>query len=137
MSALLEVEQLDVRYGDMVALSGIDLSVAEGQTLAVLGANGAGKSTLLKAVTGLMPAGAGRVRFDGADLSGVPAHRRVATGIAMVPEGRRLFGSLTVEGTKLYFKIDYYDALERYGSEDPADPAVTTRVLTILLPEEY
>ena len=53
------------------------------------------------------------------------------------PHGEHDFGSLTVEGTKLYFKIDYYDALERYGSEDPADPEVTTRVLTILLPEEY
>jgi hypothetical protein len=53
------------------------------------------------------------------------------------PHGEHDFGSLTVSGTKLYFKIDYYDALERYGSEDPADPAMTTRVLTILLPEEY
>lgn len=53
------------------------------------------------------------------------------------PHGEHDFGSLTVEGTKLYFKIDYYDALERFGSEDPADPAKTTRVLTILLPEEY
>ena len=53
------------------------------------------------------------------------------------PHGEHDFGSLTVSGTKLYFKIDYYDAAERYGSEDPADPAMTTRVLTILLPEEY
>lgn len=53
------------------------------------------------------------------------------------PHGEHDFGSLTVEGTKLYFKIDYYDAAERFGSEDPADPSMTTRVLTILLPEEY
>ncbi len=97
MTPLLSVAGLEVRYGDLVALSGIDLEVREGQILAVLGANGAGKSTLLKAITGLLPPAAGRISFDAADLARVPAHRRVAAGIAMVPEGRRLFASLTVE----------------------------------------
>lgn len=97
MTDLLTVETLDVRYGDFTALTDIDLSVSEGQTLAVLGANGAGKSTLLKAVTGLLSPARGGIRFDGEDLRRVPAHRRVARGIAMVPEGRRMFPSLTVE----------------------------------------
>jgi branched-chain amino acid transport system ATP-binding protein len=94
---LLSVESLDVRYGDFTALTGIDLAVPEGETLAVLGANGAGKSTLLKAITGLLAPAGGTVRFEGRDLRRVAAHRRVGLGIAMVPEGRRMFPSLTVE----------------------------------------
>ncbi|WP_336921965.1 ABC transporter ATP-binding protein [Aquipuribacter sp. SD81] len=97
MSALLEVEDLEVRHGDLVAVRGVSLAVAEGEVLAVIGANGAGKSTLLSAVTGLLRPSAGHVRFDGGDVTRVRAHRRVRAGIAMVPEGRRLFGSLTVE----------------------------------------
>ncbi|MGF1664328.1 MAG: ABC transporter ATP-binding protein [Kineosporiaceae bacterium] len=97
MTGLLSVEGLDVRYGDLLAVAGVDLAVREGETLAVLGANGAGKSTLLKAITGLLPPAAGRIRFAGADLRRVPAYRRVGRGIAMVPEGRRVFPSLTVE----------------------------------------
>ena len=71
--------------------------VAESETVAVIGANGAGKTTLLRAIAGLVPATAGSVRFAGADLVAVPAHRRVVEGIALVPEGRRLFPSLSVE----------------------------------------
>jgi branched-chain amino acid transport system ATP-binding protein len=94
---LLAVEGLDAWYGDFQALSGVSLSVAEGQVVAIIGANGAGKSTLLRTVAGLLPRTAGSVRFDGAELAGVPAHRRVGLGIAMVPEGRRIFPSLSVE----------------------------------------
>lgn len=97
MPSLLELRDVDVRYGDFQAVHGVSLTVDEGETLAVMGANGAGKSTLLKAVAGLMPAAAGSVRFDGNDVGPEPAHRRVAAGIALVPEGRRIFRSLTVE----------------------------------------
>lgn len=97
MNPLLTIEALAVDYGDFTALTDIDLAVDEGKTLAVLGANGAGKSTLLKAVTGLLRPSAGRIGFAGRDLNRVPAHRRVGLGIAMVPEGRRMFASLTVE----------------------------------------
>ena len=93
---ILSVEQASAHYGKFQALFGIDLRVPEGQTVAVIGANGAGKSTLLSMITGLVRPTAGRVVFDGADLSGVPAYRRPALGIAMVPEGRKLFPSLTV-----------------------------------------
>jgi branched-chain amino acid transport system ATP-binding protein len=94
---LLAVDGLSAGYGAFQALFGIDVTVAEGETVAVIGANGAGKTTLLRAIAGLVPATAGSVRFAGADLGGAPAHRRVAEGIALVPEGRRLFPSLSVE----------------------------------------
>jgi branched-chain amino acid transport system ATP-binding protein len=94
---LLEVEGLSAGYGAFQALFAVDLRVAESETVAVIGANGAGKTTLLRAVAGLVPVTAGSVRFAGADLVAVPAHRRVAEGIALVPEGRRLFPSLSVE----------------------------------------
>ncbi|MGY1815498.1 ABC transporter ATP-binding protein [Blastococcus sp. SYSU D00820] len=98
MSApLLEVDDVHVSYGDVPALHGLTVSVAEGETLAVIGANGAGKSTLLKTVCGLLRPRRGDVRLDGASVAAVPAHRRVEHGIAMSPEGRRLFPSLTVE----------------------------------------
>jgi branched-chain amino acid transport system ATP-binding protein len=95
--ALLDLVDVDVHYGDLQAVFGVSLALAEGETLAVLGANGAGKSTLLKAITGMLPTTAGDVRYGGRSLSGIPAHRRAGMGIALVPEGRRLFPSLTVE----------------------------------------
>ncbi len=97
MSALLEIEGVEARYGDFQALWGVDLTVEEGERIAVMGANGAGKSTLLSTVTGLLPPSAGSVRFDGLDLAGIAPHRRPTLGIALVPEGRRIFASLTVE----------------------------------------
>jgi branched-chain amino acid transport system ATP-binding protein len=95
--SVLEVTGLDVRYGDLLAVDGVGLTLAEGETLAVLGANGAGKSTLLAALAGTHLPTSGTVLLDGAVVTGVPAHRRVRRGVALVPEGRRLFGSLTVE----------------------------------------
>jgi branched-chain amino acid transport system ATP-binding protein len=96
VTALLEVDRVASFYGDFQALFDVSLRVAEGETVAVIGANGAGKSTLLRTVAGL-GGGRGSVRFDGRPLEGVPTHRRLALGIAMVPEGRRIFPSLTVE----------------------------------------
>lgn len=97
MSAVLEIRGLAAGYGDFQALFDIDLTVDDGETLAVIGANGAGKSTLLGTMAGLVRATAGSVRFAGEDLLAVPHHGRVALGIALVPEGRHLFPSLTVE----------------------------------------
>jgi branched-chain amino acid transport system ATP-binding protein len=94
---LLEVAGLDAWYGDFQALFEVSVSVADGEVVAIIGANGAGKSTLLRTVAGLLPRTTGSVRFDGAELAGVPAHRRVALGISLVPEGRRIFPSLSVE----------------------------------------
>ena len=97
MSALLEADALDCRYGLLQAVRGISLRVEQGETLALVGANGAGKTTLLRALAGAHRAHGGRVRFDGADITNLPPHRRVALGISLVPEGRRLFPGLTVE----------------------------------------
>jgi len=94
---LLEVRALTAFYGDFQALFGVSLGVARGEVVAIIGANGAGKSTLLKSIAGLMPARRDAVVFDGEPIGDLPAHRVVARGIALVPEGRRLFPSLTVE----------------------------------------
>ncbi|GIK25077.1 MAG: ABC transporter ATP-binding protein [Betaproteobacteria bacterium] len=94
---LLEIERLRAGYGPITALFDIDLALDEGETLALIGANGAGKTTLLRAVTGLGRAAAGAIRLEGAPIHGLPAHAVAARGIAMVPEGRRLFPSLSVE----------------------------------------
>jgi branched-chain amino acid transport system ATP-binding protein len=94
---LLRVEGLDCRYGLLQAVRGVSFEVAKGETVALIGANGAGKSTLLRAVAGAHRPHAGRVVFDGGDVTSMPAHRRVSLGITLVPEGRRLFPSLTVE----------------------------------------
>jgi branched-chain amino acid transport system ATP-binding protein len=94
---LLDVRGLDAFYGDFQALFGVSMGVAEGEVVAVIGANGAGKSTLLKCIAGAMPARRDAIMFAGAPVGGLPAHAVVARGIALVPEGRRLFPSLTVE----------------------------------------
>ncbi|HSW07305.1 ABC transporter ATP-binding protein [Aquabacterium sp.] len=94
---LLELTSVDVFHGDLQAVYGVSLGVDTGEVLALIGANGAGKSTLLRTVTGLMCARAGQLRFDGTSIAGLPAERIAALGIAMVPEGRLLFASLSVE----------------------------------------
>jgi branched-chain amino acid transport system ATP-binding protein len=97
MSALLEADEIDCRYGLLQAVRGVSLRIDKGETVALIGANGAGKTTLLRALAGAHRMHGGRIRFDGADITGLPAHRRVRLGIALVPEGRRLFPGLTVE----------------------------------------
>jgi branched-chain amino acid transport system ATP-binding protein len=94
---LLEVRALDAHYGDFQALFGVTMGVAEGEVVAVIGANGAGKSTLLKSIAGAMRSRGDAIRFAGEPIGHLPAHEVVARGIALVPEGRRLFPSLTVE----------------------------------------
>jgi branched-chain amino acid transport system ATP-binding protein len=96
-TALLEVNSLTAFYGDFQALYGVSLSVDAGQAVAVIGANGAGKSTLLKAIVGMIRAAPDMIRFDGEPIGGARPPKIVARGITMVPEGRRLFASLTVE----------------------------------------
>jgi branched-chain amino acid transport system ATP-binding protein len=93
---LLEIEDASSFYGDFQALFGLTLHVDAGETVAIIGANGAGKSTLLRAIAGLMPVRNGEVRFEGRSIVHVPVHRRVRLGISLVPEGRRVFPSLSV-----------------------------------------
>ena len=97
MSELLRVEALEAAYGSVRALRGVDLEVRPGELVALVGSNGAGKSTLLRTLSGVHPALAGRVLYLGADVTRAPVHERVAGGIILVPEGRQVFGILTVE----------------------------------------
>jgi branched-chain amino acid transport system ATP-binding protein len=94
---VLEIRDLEAAYGDVRVLTGISLSVGPGEIVALLGPNGAGKSTLLNTVAGLLRPRRGTVRFEGEDLHRVHAHLVVDRGVALVPEGRRLFGTMTVE----------------------------------------
>jgi branched-chain amino acid transport system ATP-binding protein len=94
---LLEVEALEVGYGGIRAVKGIGLTVRDGELVTLIGANGAGKTTTLKALSGLLRPSAGRVRYNDRDITGLPAHELVKSGIALVPEGRGVFARLTIE----------------------------------------
>ncbi|MDW5316114.1 ABC transporter ATP-binding protein [Rhizobium sp. PL01] len=93
---MLNVEALRVRYGEVDAVNRIDLSVAKGEIVALVGANGAGKSSTLAAISGLVTPSSGKVLFDGDELSGLAPEQIARKGVVLVPEGRRIFGSLTV-----------------------------------------
>ena len=94
---LLALEGLKVAYGGIQAVKGVDLVVGTGELVCLIGANGAGKTTTLKGITGLQPVSGGTVRYDGDDVTGAPAFQLVRRGLAMVPEGRGVFGALTIE----------------------------------------
>jgi branched-chain amino acid transport system ATP-binding protein len=94
---LLETKNLNAFYGDFQALFGIDLAIAPGEVIGLIGANGAGKTTLLRAITGLLKTRKSAILFNGAEIGGARAESLVKLGIAMVPEGRKLFPSLSVE----------------------------------------
>jgi branched-chain amino acid transport system ATP-binding protein len=95
--SLLAVDALDVRHGLLQAVRGVSFDVERGETIALIGANGAGKTTLLRAIAGAHPSSGGRVSFNGAEVTHIPAHARAGRGIALVPEGRRLFAKMSVE----------------------------------------
>ena len=94
---MLEVSGLTVRHGQLEALTQVSLALAESETVAIIGANGAGKSTLLRTIAGLHEPSAGAIHLAGRDITALPTHARAALGLVLVPEGRRLFGSLTLE----------------------------------------
>ena len=94
--SLLEVKGLEVRYGGIRAVKGVDLAVDEGELVCLIGANGAGKTSTLKAICGMLPAAAGTVRYAGKSIAGMPSFRLVRAGLVLVPEGRGIFGQLTV-----------------------------------------
>jgi branched-chain amino acid transport system ATP-binding protein len=94
---MLEIENLEVGYGSIKALHGISLKVPQGSIVTLIGANGAGKSTTLRAISGLIKARGGVVKYDGEDITNLPAHKIVAKGLCHVPEGRMVFSNLTVE----------------------------------------
>lgn len=96
MSELLNVHELRVAYGQIHAVQGVSLSVAEGERVCLIGANGAGKTTLLKAIAGMLPSAGGNVHFAGKPITRMPSHQIVPLGIALVPEGRGIFSRLSV-----------------------------------------
>lgn len=106
---MLEIVNLEVKYGAIAALKGISLSVKPGQIVTMIGANGAGKSTLLRAISGLIGVSAGSIIFDNANITNQPAHRVVGMGISHAPEGRMIFANLTVKenlGMGAYLRKD-------------------------------
>jgi branched-chain amino acid transport system ATP-binding protein len=94
---LLALKRLEVAYGGIQAVKGIDLTVEQGELVCLIGANGAGKTTTLKGITGLQPVKSGTIHYDGEDVTGKPAFQLVRKGLCMVPEGRGVFGALTIE----------------------------------------
>jgi branched-chain amino acid transport system ATP-binding protein len=101
VSALLKIEHLEVRYGDLIGVADVSLEVPAGSVVALLGSNGAGKTTTLNAIAGIVPVSAGSVSFDGTDIAGQPAYAIVRKGLALSPEGWRLFTQQSVENNLL------------------------------------
>jgi branched-chain amino acid transport system ATP-binding protein len=122
--SILSVENLSVAYGAIEAVRGISLTLDEAEIVALIGGNGAGKTTTLRTISGLKKPTGGRVVFDGADVTGMPAHELVALGMAHVPEGRHIFPNMSVEenlemGAYLRVKQDLKPDLERVFSLFP------------------
>jgi branched-chain amino acid transport system ATP-binding protein len=121
----LEIRGLRVKYGNVEALHGIDLDVRQGEIVTILGANGAGKSTTLQTISGLLRPAAGQITLEGKATHLIPAHKLVALGIAQAPEGRRIFGTLTVKENL---------ALGAFTRSDQAGIAETQRWIYSLFP---
>jgi branched-chain amino acid transport system ATP-binding protein len=119
---LLGIRGLEVRYGGIRAVKGVDLEVAEGELVCLIGANGAGKSSTLRAIAGLVRTAAGSIRFGDRDLSGVAAFRRARSGLVMVPEGRGVFSRLSVAENL---------AMGAYARSDPEVSSDRARVLEL------
>ena len=123
----LIVRGVDVKYGDVQILFGVDFEVEKGEIVALLGTNGAGKSTLLKAITGVVEASSGTVLFDGRDITSSPPHEIAGMGIAMVPGGQGVFPSLTVAEN---LKVACWNRRRRFGRDGSANDDAIERVLT-------
>jgi branched-chain amino acid transport system ATP-binding protein len=118
MSSLLEVKDLRVNYGVIEAVKGVDFMLEQGEIAALLGANGAGKSTTLLALSGLLRADAGSIRFDGMEITNSPTHRIVAAGMVQIPEGREILTSLSVRENLL---LGAYRRPRRAAVQDDLD----------------
>src|SRR3954469_7431048 len=119
---LLKVDNLDVYYGAVRALSGVSLEVNEGEILTLIGANGAGKSTTLRAISGMIRPRSGEIRFAGEDIAGAPSHRLVRMGLSHVPEGRGIFANLTVQEN---LELGAYARKDRKSVEDDRQRALS------------
>ncbi|ARU47608.1 ABC transporter ATP-binding protein [Sulfurospirillum diekertiae] len=110
---LLDIKNLHVNYGAVEAIKGIDLHVNRGEVVTILGANGAGKTTTLQTISGLLKSNSGSIVFDNKDITQIPAHEIVSLGMSHAPEGRRVFGTLSVEENLMMgaYSLKKYDAL--------------------------
>jgi urea transport system ATP-binding protein len=133
---MFDVKNLNVAYGQSQVLHGIDLTVAPGEIVAVVGRNGMGKSTLMKSLIGVIPSRSGQIKIDGADISNLQSHARVSRGLAYVPQGRQIFGTMTVRenietGLVVTGKSEVPDEISRAASssswQSPARSPVTQR----------
>ena len=120
--SLLALESLEVAYGGIRAVKGIDVAIEPGELVCLIGANGAGKTTTLRAITGLVKAAAGRVLYDGAELNGRKPHEIARRGLALVPEGRGVFAQLTIEEN---LAMGAYSRRDRTGVAQDVDRAFT------------
>ncbi len=120
--ALLEIKDMEVSYGFIRAIKGISFKVEKGEIIALIGANGAGKTTTLHALSGLIPLDAGSITFNEQDLTKIPAHERVAMGMAQVPEGRRVFQQLTVQKNLM---LGAYSRKDQSGIAENLDEVFT------------
>jgi branched-chain amino acid transport system ATP-binding protein len=123
--SLLALEKLQVSYGGIRAVKGVDVAVEPGELVCLIGANGAGKTTTLRAVTGLVRAAAGRIVYDGVDIAGLRVHEIARRGLALVPEGRGVFAQLTIEENL---------AMGAYSRSDPAGVAADIERAFTLFP---
>ena len=121
MSGMLEIEEVYTAYDKADVLQGVSLKVEVGSITCLLGSNGSGKTTLVRSILGLTPARAGRIVFDGSDITCLPTHRIIAAGIACIPEGRKVFPKLTVE-----------ENLRVGGYQERSDKVTSTRLAEIL-----
>jgi branched-chain amino acid transport system ATP-binding protein len=119
MSARLDIENVTTAYDKADVLDGVSLTVEPGRITCLLGSNGSGKTTLIRSILGLTPPRAGRIAFDGADITGLPTHKVIAAGIACIPEGRKVFPKLTVEeNLRLGAYQEKSDAVTRERTEE-------------------
>ncbi len=120
--ALLEVTDLEVNYGLIKAIKGVSFEVNEGEIVSLIGANGAGKTTIMHAVNGIIPKSAGIVKLFGEDITATPSHKMVYKGMAQVPEGRRIFGELTVLEN---LQMGYYIKKDKEGYKQKLEEMYT------------
>lgn len=129
---MLEVSDLVSGYGNVRVLHGVSLAVQAGEAVTLIGTNGAGKTTLLRVLSGLLPAWSGTVTLEGSDITGLASHKRVRRGLALVPEGRMLFGSMSVEDN---LRLGAYSRRGRQANEELAADTKTVYELFPVLGE--
>lgn len=126
--SLLKITNLDAGHGLLKAVNNFSLNVEDGEKIALVGANGAGKTTLLRTLAGVHPVAAGKIEFDGIDISNMQAHKRSSAGLALVPEGRRLFNSMTVSENLLISQSAHREGFWNFESVLEALPQLKPKL---------